>query len=232
MKKRLLIISAHADDHIICAGTVFKLLDEGYEAYELLMTDSSEGNDRRAGKLLQDRGKVAELRESEFTEATKFLGIKRRYSLCQEDLNLEFSKELMLQVIKVIREVKPDIIFTMNETDYHKDHIATAKIVQEASFWASGGVHPELGDAHRTGIVLYGEGMLPIMPDVLVDISAYHEKKLELFRIYASQANDKAVSFADSLAEVRGYHLRKSKNKQYAEAFTISHKFFSILFDR
>ncbi len=226
----MLIISAHSDDDLVCAGSVFKLQDQGYETYEILLTNSEEGNDRRNGKLLRDQKEVIRLREDEFNTATKFLGVKKKFVFGEEDLNLEFSKELMLKVVKIIREIKPQIIFTMNEKDYHKDHIAAAKITEEATFWAATGIRPELGNPHRTDIVLYGEGMLPIDPHVLIDITGYQNKKMEFFKIYESQANSKATLFTESLMKVRGYHIRKQK-EEYAEAFTLNSKFPTILFD-
>jgi len=228
-KKRILIITAHADDDITCAGSVFKLQDRGYEAYEILLTNSGEGNSTKKDKLkLKDE--VIRLRNSEFDKASKFLGIKQKFLFGEEDLNLKFSKEIMLRVVKIIREVKPEIIFTMNEVDYHSDHIAAAKITREASFWAATGVHPELGKAHRTPQVLYGEGMLPINPVVLVNITGYEKKKLKLFRIYDSQANSKSLKFEEALMRVRGYHVRQGR-EEFAEAFSLNDKFPTLLYD-
>lgn len=229
-KKNVLIVSAHADDHVVSAGTVFKLQDQGYAAYEILLTNSSEGNDRRKGKSLDDHKEVMRLRSGEFDKATQFLGLQQKYVFGEEDLNLQYSKDIMLRVVKIIRELKPTVILTMNPTDYHKDHIAAAKIVKEASFWAATGVRPELGEPHRTNIVLYAEGMLPINPDVLVDVTKYHAKKMELFAIYESQANAKSVLFTDGLARVRGYHIRKQK-EEFAEAFTLNKRFPSLLLE-
>lgn len=195
------------------------------------MTNSGEGNDKRKGKSLNDMNDVVQMRTSEFDEATRFLDVKEKFLINEEDLNLNFSKATMLRVLKIIRDVKPNIIFTMNMHDYHNDHIETAKIAKEASFWAATGIRPELGKPHRTEIVLYGEGMLPIDPDVLVDISDYQEKKVELFKIYESQANSKALDFTISLMKVRGYHVRRNNVVEFAEAFNLNNKFPSLLFD-
>src|SRR3989344_1183329 len=171
MKKNILIISAHSDDNIICAGSVFKLQDQGYNTYEILLTNSAEGNDRRNGKVLTDEKEVVRLRTNEFSKASKLLDLKQKFVFGEEDLNLKYAKKLMFKIMKVIREIKPDVIFTMNEYDYHPDHRAAAKLTMEASFWAATGVRPEYGHQHRTNTVLYGEGGLPLKPDVLVDIT-------------------------------------------------------------
>jgi len=231
MKNKILLITAHADDHVAFAGTVFKLEEKGYEVYELLLTDSGEGADKRKAEIIQKRGEIVRLREEEFGKATKFLGVKRKFILGEEDLNLKYSKELMLRVLKIIREVKPKIILTMNFYDYHPDHIAAAELAAKASFWAATGIRSEYGSPHRTEIVLFAEGMLPIKPDVLVDITKSYSKKVELFKIYESQVNSKSLCFFKGLASVRGYHLRKRKSKEYAEGFNLNKKFPSLLFE-
>ncbi len=228
--KNILIVSAHADDHITCAGSVFKLQNQGFNAYEILLTNSQEGRDRRNGSK-SAKNTVINLREGEFDKATEFLGLKQKFLLAEEDLNLQFSKKLMFKVVKIIRQVRPEVIFTMNPLDYHSDHREAAHVVEEASFWSATGVKPELGDPHRTPIVLYGEGMLPIVPQVLVDITDYIDQKMQLFGIYESQADSKSTVFEKSLSCVRGYHLRRSKENEYAEAFTLNPKFPSVLFD-
>ena len=119
--KNILIVSAHADDHITSAGSVFKLQSQGYNAYEILLTNSQEGRDRR-GKSKSAKNAVINLRVGEFDRATEFLGIKQKFLLAEEDLNLQFSKKLMFKVVKIIRQVKPEVIFTLNPLDYHSDH--------------------------------------------------------------------------------------------------------------
>lgn len=228
--KNILIVSAHADDHITSAGSVFKLQSQGYNAYEILLTNSQEGRDRR-GKSKSAKNAVINLRVGEFDRATEFLGIKQKFLLAEEDLNLQFSKKLMFKVAKIIRQVKPEVIFTLNPLDYHSDHREAAHIVEEASFWAATGVKPELGEPHRTPTVLYGEGMLPIVAQIIVDITEFIDKKMELFSIYESQADSKSTVFEKSLNCVRGYHLRRSTKSEYAEGFTVNPKFPNIIFD-
>lgn len=230
-KPNVLIVSAHADDHITCAGSVFKLQAQGFRAFEILLTNSQEGRDRRKISSATSNT-VINLRVGEFDRATQFLGIKQKFLLDQEDLNLVFSKKLMFTIVKIIRDLQPEIIFSMNPFDYHSDHREAAHLVEEASFWAATGVKPELGEPHRTPIVLYGEGMLPITPQVLVDITDHIDQKMQLFSIYESQADSKSTVFEKSLSCVRGYHLRRSKENEYAEAFTLNPKFPSVLFDQ
>ncbi|KXK26536.1 MAG: 4-oxalmesaconate hydratase [candidate division WS6 bacterium OLB20] len=229
MNKSILAVTAHADDHVVFAGTIFKLLARGYEYNEAILTDSGEGVDQRsAGKA--DRAGTAAMRSSEFDEASAFIGTAQTFSLGQEDQNLQYSKELMHELVGIIRKVRPEIALTMNLTDVHPDHQAAAHLAKEAFRWAAKSFRPELGEPHRTNIVLFCEGTLPVMPHVLVDITDTYQKKEDLFRIYASQAAQRDIDLLKGTAAVRGYHLRK-KEGLYAEAFTTEQNILPILFE-
>ncbi len=225
--KSVLLVTAHADDHVACAGTVFKLRDQGYQVFEVILTSSNEGRDYRRPDGDYD---VAAMRASEFGEASRYLGTKQIYALEQEDLNLQYSKELVFKVVKVIRDVKPTVGIIMHQFDWHPDHVAASRIGSMAFKMAATGIKPELGEHHRTSIVLSVEGMLPIKPSILVDITDYYDKKLELFKIYESQASSKALGFQEGLAKVRGYHVRRV-GSLLAEAFATDPTSPIVLFD-
>lgn len=217
--KKILLISAHADDHIACAGTVFKLIDQGYTPYEVVLTNSGEGPDMRKVGTKQSKDTIKNLRKEELSKASKFLGIAKSYYLDNEDLGLAYSKELMIQVMAIIREVKPTIGFLMNSYDWHPDHREAFKIGSEAFKWAASGIRPELGDNWKTSMVLCGEGMIPVPANILVDITAYADKKMQLWKIYDSQATSKSIKYEEGLLQVRGYQQRKVDGF-FAEAYT------------
>lgn len=225
--KKVVVISAHADDHIACAGTLMKLQAQGYSLYEIILTTSNEGRDFRAPTESYD---VAQLRENEFSVASKFLGTRQVFHLNQEDLDLTYAKELMLQIAGIIRKVQPTVGIMLHSFDWHPDHRATHQLASEGFKWAATGVRPEMGEAWRTPIVLAAEGMLPIKPNVLVDITPFVARKMELHRIYESQAQPKALNFEEGLMSVRGYHLRRPGSLM-AEAYCTDPTSPIVLFD-
>lgn len=228
-KKRILGITTHADDHIVFAGTVLKLQDAGYEYYELMLTNSSEGGPVNKSAKLSSSETTA-LRRKEFEIAAQLLNIKKSFLFDEEDQNLNYSKDLMHRVVTVIREVQPEIGITMNTVDVHPDHQAGANIAKEAFRWAAkSSFKPELGEGHRTKIVLFAEGTLPITPSALVDITPYYQRKEDLFKLYLSQASQRDLDLLKSYAIMRGYHLR-TKDGIYAEAFSVEQNILPILF--
>jgi LmbE family N-acetylglucosaminyl deacetylase len=217
--KNILIFSAHADDHIACAGTVFKLVDSGCVPYEIVLTDSEEGPDMRKVGEKQKTDSVARLRKAELSKASEFLGVKETYFLGQSDLGLNYSKELLMQTVQIIRVVKPEIGFIMNSYDWHPDHRESYKIASEAFKWAASGIRPELGVSWKTPVVLCSEGMIPVQVNVLVDITKYADKKIRLWEMYGSQATSKSIKYEEGLMQVRGYQLRK-QDGYFAEGFS------------
>lgn len=229
MKKKILGITAHADDHIMFAGTVLKLQKSGYDYTEVVMTSSGEGRDYR--KLSGNgRDNITQYRHEELSAALSLLSCKKLYTCNQEDQNLQYSKELMHTLIKIIRKEKPEIVFTMNAFDVHPDHTAMAHIVREAVRWAAKNFRTEYGKPHRVTYPLYAEGTVPVDPHILVDVTDYYEKKEELFRLYTSQASQKDLDLLKGISAIRGYHLRKPEG-QHAEAFTVEKNSLPILFE-
>ncbi len=228
MNQALVIISAHADDHIACAGTAMKLQAQGYTIFEIILTASNEGRDFRMPTETYD---IAKLRQTEFSAASKFLGTKQVFQLQQPDLGLTYSKELMLDIAGLIRQIKPTVGLMHNSFDWHPDHRAANQLASEAFKWAASGVQPERGAAWRTPIVLACEGMLPIQPNILVDVTEFVARKMELYRIYESQAQPKALNFEEGLMGVRGYHLRRP-GSMMAEAFATDPTSPIVLFDQ
>lgn len=232
MKQRnLLIISAHADDHVACAGTIFKLRKKfGFTPYEIVLTNSELGQNFKINSEISV-SQVAKTRAKELSRASRFLGINESFTLNQLDLGLTYSREVMFQVVKIIRDVRPQIVFLHNPYDAHPDHKTAFEIGINSLKIAATGVKKEtLGSPFRVPLVLCAEGMLPIKSQILVDITEFMDQKIKLFQLYASQASPKAISFEKGLTIVRGYHLRK-ENSSFAEAFTLQEEFPVLYFE-
>ncbi len=198
-KIKVLVISAHPDDEVVCAGTLMKLQERGSEIYELVLTGGSEGGSQKE-------------REKEMRKAADFLGMKKVYFLRQEDLGLTYSKKLMFKVLKVIRQVRPELVFLMHKDDFHPDHREAFKIGIEAVKYAATGVRQDFGGLHRTKMVLMMGGMWPIRPDLMVDVSEQKERKLKMFTLHESQATNKAINFETAMMTIYGYQHRTGEN--------------------
>ena len=79
MNKKILVVAAHPDDEILgCAGTVARLVKNGYQAYALILGQGvasrlTEKDERKKGN------KTKELKE-DMLRADKIIGIKKVFA--------------------------------------------------------------------------------------------------------------------------------------------------------
>ncbi len=216
----ILVISAHPDDaELGCGGTIIKHVEAGVRVGLIDLTAGEMGS-------LGD----AETRLREAQEAARILGVAFRENLRFPDAFFEVNREHRLRIVEKIRQYRPQIIITSAMGDRHPDHDKTARLVNEAVFWA--GMRriqtPRYPQPHRPHTVLgyfhahFGK------PDLLVDIRPYLRRKMEAVRAYASQvgrtdAERSATLISDpdflSVIEGRAYATGIWGHRYAAEGF-------------
>lgn len=214
---QLLVISAHADDHVMPGGTLFKLQQQGYTLNEVLLTDSSQGPDWRHQ---QQVGSLVKLRQQEFLAASQILGTHQIFEFHQPDLDLQAKPQLVWDLVEIVRQLQPTYLILHHWHDWHPDHIVAYRLGLEAAKLAASGIHPQLGPSWSTPHILAAEGALTIKPDILIDVTDFAQAKLDLWQAYASQSTAAETEYIDSLMKVRGYQLRQGANRR-AEAFNV-----------
>lgn len=130
MSKKILIVAAHPDDEVLgCFGTVARLIQEGYEAYTLILGEGKTSRDEER-QVENKKDEIAVL-NNEILNANNVIGIKKVFVESFPDNR--FDSVDLLDIIKVVskvkEEVKPDIIFTHYEHDLNIDHQITYKAV-------------------------------------------------------------------------------------------------------
>ncbi|MCT8977412.1 PIG-L family deacetylase [Clostridium sp. CX1] len=131
--EKILVIAAHPDDEILgCGGTIKRLIDEGNEAYSLILSD---GTTSRHGNLTEVVLEEIKNRLKQSQAAAKIIGYKELF-FCQFVDN-SFDKDTLLDIVKAIEKyivlLKPSIIFTHHYGDLNIDHQRTFQAVQTAS---------------------------------------------------------------------------------------------------
>lgn len=181
----ILCITAHPDDvEISMAGTVLRHVDEGYRVGLVELT---------AGEL-GTRG-TPELRAREAEAARLVLGAAFRYGLGMPDGFFRADGPSLLQVVEVIRRHRPRVLLTNALKDRHPDHGRAAALVAEAAFLS--GLR-RIDTSHAEGEqgpwrpvqVLHTIQDRWYEPSIVVDITAYWERKQEALRCFASQFHD------------------------------------------
>jgi len=183
--KVLAAIQPHSDDiALICAGTVAKLIQEGYTGYMIRATNDDMGDD------IGQPGSVGEnvLRnEHEVAEQSRVLGLKRDFALNYNNHRMsDISRnELICRLIFLIRALKINTVFCYDpwgHDEENPDHYVLGQGV-EAACWMAGREHdyPEqfiVGLQPHAVTDKYYYARHPTITRV-VDISGTVEKKID-----------------------------------------------------
>jgi LmbE family N-acetylglucosaminyl deacetylase len=160
MTKRLLAILAHPDDESFgTGGTLAKYAAEGADVHVAIATDGAAGSVAEGHEDKRER--LTAVREQELAAAAKILGVTLHNLGYRDsgyigdpanehpDAFIQADEyEAIGRVVKLIREIRPQVIITHDETGgyFHPDHIFCWKITTPA-FHAAGdpAQYPELG---------------------------------------------------------------------------------------
>jgi LmbE family N-acetylglucosaminyl deacetylase len=220
--KVVLGIVAHADDlDFGASGTIAKMANEGAEVYYLILTDGSKGSEDHT--ITPE--KLIALRQEEQRAALQILGGKDVFFLDYPDGELEVTMQLKREIVKVIRNVKPDLVITMDpsmiySTQHgyinHPDHRAAGQAALDAVF--------PLARDHMTFPELYDEGFEPHKTlsvllinfeqhNYYVNITDVFDTKIKALAAHASQMSDMVAveqrvrQMATEAGNTAGYQL-------------------------
>ncbi len=217
----VLAIGAHPDDiELGCGGTLLRLSEHGYRVGAVDLT----------GGELGTRGTM-EQRLEEATRAARALQLLFRQNLGWPDGGLEAGSEWRLELIRLIRQTRPEMLVTHSPFG-HPDHRVAAGLVKDAAHHA-GLAKIETGQKrHRPSkIAAWLEYTQPAVPDVVVDISEVFERKEEAVRLFASQLFDPDsaepetyLSRPDFLDQIRSHnrHMGNLVGCRFGEGFLLS----------
>ena len=183
--KVLAAIQPHSDDiALLCAGTVVKLLREGYSGYMIRATNDDMGDD------IGEPGTVGEnvLRnEREVAEQARVLGLKQAFSLNYSNHRMsDISRnELICRLIFLFRFLKVDTVFCYDpwaHDEENPDHYVLGHCV-EAACWMAGRVHdyPEQITAGFPARAVTDKYYYARHPDItrVVDITSTIDAKID-----------------------------------------------------
>ncbi len=123
-------IFAHPDDaEFMCAGTLALLRKAGWKIHIASMTPGDKGSADHT------REEISRIRKAEATASARLLD-GDYHCLEFEDVYILYDRDTINRTTALIREVRPDIVFTASPDDYMVDHEMTSKIVQTACFSA------------------------------------------------------------------------------------------------
>jgi bacillithiol biosynthesis deacetylase BshB1 len=224
MKLDILVFAVHPDDaELGCSGTILKHIAAGKKVG---IVDFTRGE-------LGTRG-TAETRDDEAIESAKILGLHARENLKFKDGFFKNDESHQLEVIKMVRKYRPEIILTNALHDRHPDHGRAGDLANDAVFLSGlikietyiGG---EKQEAWRPRLVLQYIQDRYINPDIIVDISDFMDQKVASIRAFKTQFDSPDTSepqtYISSPAFLeavigRSREFGKSIGANYGEGFT------------
>lgn len=224
MKTDILAFGAHPDDvELGCGGTIAKLISEGKTC---VIVDLTKGE-------LGTRG-TDQTRKEEATEAAKILGVAARENLGLKDGFLVNSEEYQMELIKMIRKYRPEIVFANAIDDRHPDHAKAAKLESDSCFLS--GLRKietildgEVQEVWRPKQIYHYIQWKDVKPEFVIDISEHLDKKIEACMAFKTQFYDPkstepetpitSKDFYESLT-YRAQDLGRLSGVTYAEGFT------------
>lgn len=226
-RRVVLAMFAHPDDaEILCAGTLIRLADAGWEIHIATATPGD------CGTTTLPADQIAEIRRNEGTAAAHLIGATY-HCLEERDLRVVFDKSTIRKTLDLFRQIAPSVVFTHPRLDYMMDHEQAHLLTRCATF---GYLVPNasplpLVDGSRIPWLYYCdpvEGKNPysgkiVQPTVTVDITQVMDRKVEMLACHASQREwlrahhgiDEYIESMKRLGAMRGQSL----GIPYAEAF-------------
>lgn len=225
MKLDILAIGAHPDDvEMSCGGTLAKEIANGKKVGILDLTRGELGT----------RGS-AEIRDEEAKKAAEILGVHVRHNLAFADGFFVNNAATQLEVIKIIRKYRPEIVLCNAVDDRHIDHPKGSKLASDACFLSGlrriETIH-EGNHQHewRPKLVYHYIQWKDSIPDIVVDVTGFMDIKMKSIYAYKSQFFDaeskepltpiSSKNASDSM-EYRNRNLGRLIGTEAAEGYTV-----------
>jgi bacillithiol biosynthesis deacetylase BshB1 len=214
----IIFFGAHADDiELSCGGTIVKSVNDGLRVGIIELTRGELGT----------RG-TPQIRRRESLKAARILGARFREQLDFGDGGMRYGRDEEMQIISVVRQCKPKVVFTMWPDDRHPDHIRTGRMVAEASFYS--GLRALKTDlpAHRPQVAVYYPQNYLVTPSFVVDVTKAWKTKMRAIAAFKSQfydpkSKEPPTFIAEKkflqMIEARGRHFGALIGVEYGEAF-------------
>lgn len=236
MKVDILAFGAHPDDvELGCAATLAKEISFGKKVGIIDLTRGELGT----------RGS-AEIREAEAKKAAEILKVAFRINLGFSDGFFTNDLKNQMEIIRIIRKFRPEIVLCNAISDRHIDHAKGSKLVSDACFLSGlrkietqeGGIQQtEWRPKHVYHYIQWQN----LKPDFIVEVNDFIQTKVESVMAYKSQFYDphseEPVSpiatrnFLESIT-YRARDLGRLIGAEYGEGFTAEREIAVVSLDK
>jgi len=216
---RVLAVGAHPDDvEGYCGGTLALYAQAGHHVMMAYATNGDKGH------LVIPPAELAVIREREARAAAAVIGAEV-FWLGFPDAELFYDAPTRLVFVDMLRQARPDIIFSHWPEGYHPDHVATGQLVFGANY-ISGVPHIKTAHESTEGVAkLY---YMDVHHDIraeageYVDVTSVYDLKRQMFACHESQLvwlrDHDGIDILEVMA-ARNRALGEQCGVEYAERF-------------
>ena len=186
----VLALMAHPDDaEILCAGTLIRLADIGWEIHIATMTPGD------CGSAKLSAAEISAIRQAEARKSAAMIGAAY-HGLDERDGFVVYDKATLRKTVDFFRRIAPSVVLAHARRDYMMDHEQACLLARAASFAYSAPNISELPPVpgSRVPHLYYCDpigGREPtggmVTPTCVVRITKQLEKKLAMLACHASQ---------------------------------------------
>lgn len=204
---RVLLLAPHADDDVLGAGGTCALhVEQGDPVHVVVAYDGLEGDPERRFS----RAELRDMRQREARAGGAHLGLEHYEFLAHPEGHLPSGPELLAgarALAERVRALEVDTVYCPWAGEHHLDHHVLARATRLA-----------LALAGYRGAAWGYEVWTPLVPTVVVDVTAVHARKVAALREHGSQ-----LAYLDllhkglALGAQRAMYL--AKEARFGEAF-------------
>ena len=219
MKKKILILSPHADDEILgCGGFISRYSKEGHIINILILTNANKG----APEIYSEK-EIVKIRE-EAKKANNFIGTKKLFfeNLPALNLNQYPTYKISNIINKYILSIKPEIILIPSSNDINDDHKIIFKAAKVATRTNKKNDLKKILSYEVLSETEWNENEKSFSPNYFVKLNKSDiNNKIKAFLKYKSQVkkfpHPRSKEGILNLSRVRGSQVFM----EYAEAFKV-----------
>jgi N-acetylglucosamine malate deacetylase 1 len=216
---RVLVISAHPDDETLgCGGSLLRHREAGDEVHWLIATRAT--SPRWPADLVERKAREVEaVAEAYAVKAVHHLGFP------PAALDTIPQSDLITAVGSVAGPIRPELVYVVHPGDAHSDHRALAfaafSVLKPFHMTRLGVRRALCFETLSSTDAAASVGAAPFCPDVFHDITAHIDRKIEIMRLYGSEAQPDPLPRGPSAIRAHARSRGATVGLEYAEAFML-----------
>lgn len=213
----ILVIAPHPDDETLgCGGTILKYRAEGVKVYWLICTQFY-----RHGKTPEN----IQQRKQEIDQVNRMYDFTQCFELGYDAASLTYADlgGMVGKITSIMKEVRPEVILLPNRSDVHTDHYIVFKAAYSSTKHFNFPFIRKIMMYETVSETEFAPALAEnyFSPNVFVDVSPFHERKLEIMKVYHSELMQPFYPRNLSTLQALGRYRGSAIGKEYAEAFML-----------